>query len=252
MNLKNAQSLLKYYRPSNPELQDPQMQKALRLVESSPEAKAALAAQVEYDDRQAEIIRSITPEEAFLNKIDDKVESMPKGFQWSALRQPPFLAGALALLVVIGVLIYFGMAWMQDFPGRDTAEEMIDKTEEMTGIELEPKATEAGMLEDWFFSNGYENFRMLPEFAHMKTVGCRVFQQEGFPVAQIALENHNSLFYIFHADDLGVKIDPPDQWKYFEQGPWAVAIRADADTCFMVAFRGKTAEMKEFISGLGK
>jgi len=165
---------------------------------------------------------------------------------------PPFLAGALALLVVIGVLIYFGMAWMEDFPGRDTAEEMIDKTEEMTGIELEPKVTEAGMLEDWFALNDYKNFRMLPEFAHMKTVGCRVFQQEGYSVAQIALENHNSLFYIFHSDELGVKIDPPDQWKYFEQGPWAVAIRADADTCFMVAFQGKTAEMKDFISGLGK
>jgi len=228
------------------------MQKALRAVEASPEAKAALATQIEFDDRQAEIIRSITPDEQFLNKLDAKVEDLQKGFQWSALRQPPFLAGALALLVVIGVLIYFGMAWMQDFPGRDTAEEMIDKTEEMTGIELEPKVTEAGMLEDWFFSNGYENFRMLPEFTHMKTVGCRVFQQEGFPVAQIALENHSSLFYIFHSDDLGVKIDPPDQWKYFEQGPWAVAIRADADTCFMVAFRGKTGEMKDFIANLGK
>ena len=185
-DLKNAQSLLRYYRPGNPELQDPQLQKALRVVEASPEAKAALATQVEFDDRQADIIRSITPDEEFLNKIDDKVEALQKGFQWSALRQPPFLAGALALLVVIGVMIYFGMAWMQDFPGKETAEQMIDMTEEMTGIELEPKVTEAGMLEDWFFSNGYENFRMLPAFAHMKTVGCRVFQQEVFPVAQIA------------------------------------------------------------------
>ena len=225
MNLKNAQSILRSYRPGKPELQDPQAQKALRVVEAAPEAKAALTAQIEFDDRQAAIVRSIEPGEDFLNKIDGVVENLQKGFQWSALRQPPFLAGALALLVVIGVLVYYGMNWMQDFPGKETAEQMIDMTEEMTGIELEPKATEAGMLEDWFFSNGYENFRMLPEFSHMKTVGCRVFRQEGFPVAQIALENHNSLFYIFHSDDLGVKIDPPEEWKYFEQGPWAVAIR---------------------------
>ena len=154
--------------------------------------------------------------------------------------------------MVIGVLIYFGLDWMENFPGKDAAQRMIDMTEEMTGIELEPKIAEAGSLEDWFFSNGYENFRMLPEFAHMKTVGCRVFRQDGYPVAQIAIENHNSLFYIFHADDFDVKLDPPERWKYFQQGEWTVAIRGDADTCFMVAFRGKRAEMKDFIAGLSK
>ena len=252
MNLKLAQALLKCYRPGKPELQDPQIQKALRIAEGVPDMKAALDAQIEFDERQAKLIRSVVPSEPFLDKIDATLENIQKGFQWNTLKQPPFLAGAIALLVVIGVAIYFGLEAMENFPGRDSAEQMIDMTEEMTGIELEPKVTEAGMLEDWFFSNGYENFRMLPEFAHMKTVGCRVFHQDGYPVAQIAIENRNLLLYIFHGDEFGVKIDPPDRWKYFQQGEWAAAIRADGDTCFMAAFRGRKAEMQDFIRSLSK
>lgn len=252
MNLKLAQVLLKCYRPGKPELQDPQIQKALRVAEGVPDMKAVLDSQIEFDERQAKLIRSIVPPDSFLDKIDGTLETLQTGFQWKTLKQPPFLAGAIALLVVIGVAIYFGLESMENFPGRDAAERMIDMTEEMTGIELEPKVTEAGMLEDWFFSNGYENFRMLPEFTHMKTVGCRVFRQDGYPVAQIAIENRNLLLYIFHGDEFDVKIDPPDRWRYFQQGAWTAAIRADGDTCFMVAFRGGKADMRTFIADLPK
>jgi hypothetical protein len=252
MNLKSAQSLLKTYRPGKPELQDPQAQKAVRIVEGVPEQKAALDAQIEFDDRQVVTIATIVPGEEFLGRIDGTLENLQKGFQWSSLKQPPFLAGAVAVLVLLGVLVYFWLDWMQNFPGKDSAERMVDATEEMTGVELEPKVTEAGLLEDWFFSNGYENFRMLPEFAHLKTAGCRVFRQDGCPVAQVAVEKHNMLLYIFHSDDFGVKIEPPEHWRYFQQGEWAAAIRGEGDTCFMVAFRGKTGEMKDFIANLGK
>ena len=252
MNLKGAQSVLKCYRPGKPGASDPQFQKALRMAEGVPEMKAALDAQVEFDDRQAEIIKTVSPGEEFLNKIDGTLENLQKGFQWSVLKQPPFLAGLIAILVVIWVLVYFGLDYMAQFPGKESAERMIDMTEDMTGIELEPKVAEAGTLEDWFFSKGYENFRMLPEFSNMKTVGGRVFRQDGCPVAQIAIEEHSMLLYIFHSDDFGVQIDPPERWRYFQQGRWAVAIRGDADTVFMVAFRGKTPEMKEFIAGLPK
>lgn len=252
MNLKNVQSLIRCHRPGRPELQDPAIQKAVRIAEGIPELKAALATQVEFDDRQADIIRGMAPDENFLNKIDETLEKLQKGFQWNVLRQPPFLAGAVAILVLLFMLVYFGLDWLDSFPGKEAAQRMIDMTEEMTGIELEPKVTEAGNLEDWFFSNGYENFRMLPEFAHRKTVGCRVFRQDGYPVAQIAIEDHSLLLYIFHAEDFDVKLDPPERWRFFQQGEWTAAIRGDADTCFMVAFHGKKADMKAFLAGLAK
>lgn len=253
MNLKSAQSLIRCHRPGRPETQDAAIQKAVRIAEGMPDLKAALASQIEFDNRQADIIRGIVPDENFLNKIDDTFERLQKSFQWSALRQPPFLAGASAILVLLFVLVYFGPDWLDGFPGREAAEQMIEMTEEMTGIELEPKVTEAGNLEDWFFSNGYQNFRILPEFAHMKTVGCRVFWQHGCPVAQIAIENHSLLLYIFHAEDFDVKLEPPERWRLFQQGEWTVAIRGEnTGTCFMAAFRGKKAGMKDFLASLEK
>lgn len=252
MNLKSAQTLLRCHRPGRPELQNPAIRKAVRFAEGIPELKTALALQIEFDDRQADIIRGIVPDENFLNQIDDTLERSQKGFQWSTLKQPPFLAGAIAILVVLGVLIYFALDWLNGFPGREAARQMIDMTEEMTGIEREPKVTEAGNLEDWFFSNRYENFRMLPEFAHMRTVGCRVFWQGGYPVAQIAIEKHNLLLYVFHAEDFGVALEPPEEWRFFQQREWTAAIREDAGTCFMAVFRGEKADMKAFLTSLSK
>jgi len=252
MNLKSAQAILRCHRPGASGLQDPQAQKALRIVEGVPELKAALDAQIEFDDRQAQTIATMVPGEEFLDRIDSTLENLQKGFQWSVLKQPPFLAGAVAILTLLGVLVYFWLDWMQNFPGKDSAEQMIDMTESMTGVELEPKVAEAGSLDDWFSINGYDDFHILPEFAHLKTAGCRVFRQEGCPVAQIAIDEHHMLLYIFHSDDFGVKIDPPDRWRYFQQGEWAAAIRGDGDTCFMVAFQGKIDEMKDFIANITK
>jgi hypothetical protein len=244
--------LWKCYRAVADAPQDARVQKSARLAAENADTKAALDAQTAFDDALAAQIRGIEPDAAFLLELDAALREPRGGFQLSALRQPPFIAGAVAVLVVIGVLVYLGMNWAENFPGKETAMRMLDMTEEMTGIELEPKVAEAGNLEDWFFGNGYEKFHMLPEFAHMKTAGCRVFRQDGYPVAQIAIENHNLLLYIFDASDFDVKIDPPERWRYFQQGEWIAAIRADGGTCYMATFRGKKSDMESFLAGLKK
>ena len=115
---------------------------------------------------------------------------------------------------------------------------------------MEAKTTEAGDLEDWFFSKGYEDFRMLPQFAAMAATGARVFKQDGHPVAQIALENHHAILNIFHAADFDVQLDPPERWRVFQQGDWAVAIRADNGAGFMLMFKGTQSDMEDFLAGL--
>lgn len=244
--------LWKCHRAGNSAPQDARVQKAVRLAADCADTKAALDAQTAFDDALVAQIRSIEPGDEFLHELAAAFRAPSGGFQLSALRQPPFIAGAVAVLVVIGVLVYLGMNMAENFPGKDVAVRMLDMTEEMTGIELEPKVAEAGSLEDWFFGNGYEGFHLLPEFAHMKTVGCRVFRHDGYPVGQIAIENHNLLLYIFNASDLDVTIDPPDRWRFFQQGEWTAAIRADAGTCYMVTFRGNRADMEKYIAGLAK
>ena len=151
---------------------------------------------------------------------------------------------------MIGVLVYVWHGMAETFPGRESTDNMVERIDKMSGMELEPEVTQAGALEDWFFSKGYENFRMLPAFAAMKTVGCRVFKQDDHPVAQIALENHNSLLNIFHSTDFGVQIDPPERWRLYQQGDWAVAVRSDGDTSFMITFRGKKSDMQDFVDAL--
>jgi hypothetical protein len=247
------QPLWKCHRPENAELQDARIQKAVRLAEGSTDSKTALDTQTTFDDAQVALIRGIVPDGDFLQKLDAILrEPHGVGFHIGALRQPPFIAGAVAVLVVIGVLIYVGINWAENFPGKETAVRMLDMTDEMTGIELELKAAEAGSLGDWFFNKGYDGFHMLPEFAHMKTVGCRVFPLDGYQVGQIAIENHNLLLYFFDAGDFGVKIEPPDRWQYFQQGEWTAAIRADGGTCYMATFRGEKSDMENFLAGLGK
>lgn len=252
MNLKEAQTFSKFHLPGGGKAasQDPQMQKAVRLVETDPALKTALAAQVEFDGRQARLLDSIKPGESFLDKIDDTLEHLQKGFQWSAFRHPAFLAGAIAVLVVIGVLIYEWRDMQENFPGRDSVEKMVDATDRMSGKGLDAKTVQAGDLQDWFFNKGYEDFHILPQFAAMNTSGCRLFKQDGHPVAQIALAAHNAYLNIFHLGDFDVQLDPPDRWRVFEQGEWAVAARADAATGYMVMLKGKKSDMQDFLDGL--
>src|SRR5205823_2263293 len=141
---------------------------------------------------------------------------------------------------------------MQNFPGRDSAMRMVEITDEMSGMELEPKVAKAGDLEDWLFSKGFDGYYVPPEFADLKTLGGRVFKQDGFPVAQVAIEKNSMLFYVFRAENFGVKIDPPEKWRIFEDEDWVAAVRAHDDTCFMLAFRGKRADMRNFLAAKGK
>jgi len=154
------------------------------------------------------------------------------------------------VLVVIGVLAYVWHDMEQNFQGKDSVEKMVDAIDAMSPKGMEPKSAQAGDLEDWFFSKGYEDFRMLPEFAAMKTTGSRFFKLNTYPVAQIALENRGALLNIFHSGDFDVQLDPPERWRLFQDGDWAVAIRDDSGTSFMVMFRGKRSDMQDFIDGL--
>jgi hypothetical protein len=250
VNIKEAQILSKCHRPGGPASQDTQVQKAARMVAADPALKEALAAQVEFDDRQARLVDSIKPGEPFLEKIDDTLEHLQKGFQWSALRHPAFLAGAVAVLVVIGVLFYVVHEMAENFPGRDSVEKMVDTIDHLGARSIVPKTTTAGDLEDWFFNKGFDDFHILPQFAAMDATGCRVFTQDDHSVAQIALASHNAFLNIYRLADFDVQLDPPDRWRLFQQGDWAVATRADNGAGYTLMFKGTKSDMQGFVDGL--
>ena len=87
----------------------------------------------------------------------------------------------------------------------------------MSGLELEPVSKPAGQLGDWFYMHGFESYAPPPEFTASPAVGLRVFSLDGKPVAQVAMDDHNSLLYIFRAADFrGVEIYQRDSFSAFQ------------------------------------
>ena len=165
-----------------------------------------------------------------------------------AWHQPSILAVMIALMVLLGWFIYSAVLRADNFPGQEVIEELITLTEEMNGTELNPKSTEVGLLGDWLFSQyGFENYSVPDELAHLQTVGCRVFKHNGVSVAQIAINQQASFLFLFHAEDLGVKISPVNRWRIFKIDDWMVAIQACNEECVMIAFHGTKDEMRDFL-----
>ena len=214
--------------------------KAVRAASKSPKGEAEVASQTALDRRLHEEIEAVElpddlalPEMAALTK---------RGFR-SLIRQPAVLAIGLAILVVVGVVVFTTVRKLDDFPGKDTVAELIEGTDEMNGMELEPiTPTEVGKLGDWFLLKGFEGFSVPPELAHAVAIGCRVYKHDGAPIAQVALDRQSALLLVFEAADLKVVLDSA-AWHVFQQEDWAVAVRGDGKNCYVVTFLGDTDDM---------
>lgn len=253
MNAKTAEILFRCHRGGQHGGDDARIQRAIQFAEKDAVLKMKLDEQMAFDSRAVSMIGMICTRSGLLERIAEieKPESRP--FQLRAmLLTPPVLAVGIALLVLAGWGIYFGWNRMEDFPGKGDAMRMIEVTEEMTGVEMDPKTAKAGDLEDWLFSKGFEGYFVPAELAELKVVGGRVFKQDGLPVAQIAMEKNAMLFYVFRADDFGVKVTPPDHWRIFHDDEWTAAIQSHNGMCFMVTFRGNKADMQNFLASEGR
>lgn len=252
MRLHSAEVFMRCYRSGALAGEDPRVQKAARTAERDETLKKKLAAQMELDERCARLVNSIPLPPALVEKLVALPEPPERrGFHWRAgLKQPPILAACIAFAVMIVWGIYFAIAQINEFPGKDKVRQMVAINNEMTGMEMEIKSALVGNLEDWLFTRyKFESFYVPPQFANYKTVGCRVFRQDkGMPIAQLAIEEPAVLFYMFNARDFNVKITPADQWKVFKEEDWIAAVQQHGGVCFMVAFRGSKQQMEDFLA----
>jgi hypothetical protein len=245
MTARTAAALLPCYRDQNPALNDAKVKKAARLAQQDAELKLQLQEQIEFDAQVNASIKSIQPPSALAEKLTPPATPLP---WYKVLTQPAILAVGLSVLLIVGLLAFLGISKMRDFPGKEAAEKMIELTASMTGTELEPVQTEAGKLGDWFFlKHGLEDYNVPADFAEYKTLGSRVFKQDGHPVAQIAIEENRMLFYIFRAEHFDVQLGNTEPWQLFEQGEWVAAIRRADQNCFMIAFRGNQEQMRKIV-----
>jgi hypothetical protein len=250
MNTKTAAQLLPCFQPGHDPGKEARLLKAVRFAEGDPELKPRLEAQTAFDTTIAGKLGEISVPPGLAGKLAALEEGERAKAWYAPLTNPAVLAAVLSLAIVGFLVVHTLMERSEDFQGRDVAEKMVGSAAQMTGVEFEPiKPTELGRLNDWFAMNGVERFETPTEFATFKAVGCRVYKQAGFPIAQALVEENNMLVYVFRGADLG--IDPAgENWRVFTADEYTGAIRGLGDLCFMIGFRGNKAGMEQFLSGL--
>ena len=231
-----------------PGTEDPHIAKAVRAAEKDPALQGELARQRAFDQRCLAALETVMLPQALLGKIAAGQATGTRPLSGKgALLQPVVLAIAIGAAVLLG---WGGVTlWNRahDFPGKDSAVRMVEVNDEMTGMEMEPKKAAAAALNDWFFDKyGFEDYFLPAGFENYQTVGARLFRQDGEPVAQVAIEENNMIFYSFKAEDFGVQL-PNDEWHVFKDGEWVAALQQHDDECFMVAFRGSSGDMEDFL-----
>jgi hypothetical protein len=250
MNAHTAETLLRCHRAEKPA--DSRMQKAIRWAESDPETRQKLKEQMDFDQQVVEAIHFIKPPEDLRQKLT-ALGSKPSAGRHGLRKRmidPAVLSALVGVAVIVGIIAFFVLDHMAKFPGRESVERMIPTPGKMTGLEFEPVTTTTNQLGDWLYMRGYEGYEVPPEIAALSVIASRVFRLDGKPIAQFAMERHDSLVYEFHASDFGVQLPQDGDWRFLDQDDWIAAIRQHGDHCVMILLRGTKSEMKDFLKSL--
>ena len=252
MNTEDAAALLPLHRPGRDAAG--RLQKAIALAEKDPVLAAQLAQQREFDRQFVGVINSIAPPENLRAKLLEagaRPDAEKPKLRSNAFH-PAVLTAIVGVLLIVGFFAWTVLERMEKFAGREAAERMLATTSKMNGVELDPVATTAGAMEDWFYMHGFEGYALPPELSALPAVGSRVYRFEGHPIAQIMVDRHESNVHVFRASDFGVELPAGEPWRLFEYDVWVAALQRRGDICSMLAFRGRKSEMQEFLATLKK
>ncbi len=168
-------------------------------------------------------------------------------------RNPAVLAVGIAVLVIAGVLIFYFVSRLNDFPGSATARKLLTLASSTRSVLLDPINADAGTLGDLFFmKHGLEHYEVPPEFADFRTIGCRVFEdEESRRIAQIWLAEKRMQLFLFPAErnaKTGAVLRFPG-WRYIQQEGWTGAVTEHNGVCFMAALRGRENDLAPYLAG---
>jgi len=167
-------------------------------------------------------------------------------------RNPAVLAVGIAVLVIAGVLIFYFVSRLNDFPGSATARKLLTLASSTRSVLLDPINADAGTLGDLFFmKHGLEHYEVPPEFADFRTIGCRVFEdEESRRIAQIWLAEKRMQLFLFPAErnaKTGAVLRFPG-WRYIQQEGWTGAVTEHNGVCFMAALRGRENDLAPYLA----
>jgi len=177
----------------------------------------------------------------------------PPRWTWKkTARNPAILAIGIAVAVMAGIFIFHIMEHRHDFPGAETARKLLITASSSRSVLLDPVKTDAGALSDLFFmKHRLEHYDVPPEFADLRTLGCRVFDDEDSRrIAQIWVVEKRMQFFLFPAerDAKTGAVRGFSGWRYVDQEGWTGVVSQRNGVCFMAALRGPAKDLAPYIS----
>ena len=248
--LSRRQRMFVQCAPFNDErIDDRRMRAAVFHVRKTDE----FANQRAFDRALAALVEAIpTPAEVTEWLSKETFVAAPKRTWKQTLQNPVVLAISIAVGVIAAIFVVKLIERMNEFPGETTARRLLTVANSAHSIMLDPVKTDAGALGDYFFmKHRLPHYDVPPEFADLRTLGCRVFDdEEGQRVAQIWLIEKHMQFFIFPAER-----DPKtgaarhfSGWRYVDQYRWTGVVQEQNGVCFMAALRGSEKELAPYIS----
>src|SRR6059058_2756746 len=183
------------------------------------------AIQQSFDKAAAALVQAIPIPQEITDWIPTDTFIAPTRRAWKKYAQnPAFLATRIAVLVIAIVGIFQLIDRLNRFPGEPTARRLLTTASSNKSMMLDPVKTDAGALGDFLFmKHRLAHYEVPEEFADLKTLGCRVFDdEEGQRIAQVWIVEKRMQFFMFPAER-----DPKtgaakhfNGWRSIDQDRW--------------------------------
>lgn len=232
----------------NPAAPDPAREKALAVIQASPELAADYQSQLQLDAGVSETLRQIAVPPATSESLRDlgQIAATARAKPRFNLLDPATLSVTIGILLLAGILVWQVMGRAGVFP--EEALTIAAAGRKLGSEQFEVVDEQAGLLEDWFLMKGFEKYRVPPVFSSKHAAGVRIFKVDGQPVAVLAIPENFMFFMVFDPDPLGIEVKPAGSWRFAEfDVKYAAALCEIDGVCFMVVIQGTQKELKDLV-----
>ncbi len=227
--------------------------RALRTALHHARKNPTFEVQQNFDKATAALVQAIPIPQEIVDWVPTETYIAPARRPWKRYAQNPALvATGIAVLVIAIVGIFQLVERLNRFPGEAAARHLLTTASSTHAMMLDPVKTDAGALGDFLFmKHRLVHYDVPPEFADLKTLGCRVFDdEEGQRVAQVWVVEKKMQFFMFPAerDPKTGKAKEFSGWRYVDQDRWTGVVKEQNGVCFMAAIRGSEKDLAPYIS----
>ncbi len=177
--------------------------RALRTALHRARKTPAFATQQNFDKAVSALVQAIPIPKEIIEWVPTETFIAPARRNWKKyVQNPVFLATGIAALVIAVILVFQLIDRLNRFPGEPTARRLLTTAASTHSVILDPVKTTAGALGDYFFmKHRLAHYDVPAEFAELKTLGVRVFDdEEGQRVAQVWAVEKKMQFFLFPAE----------------------------------------------------